>query len=111
MQEEIFKTKSATIKQCERTDSFLLSYDQEEFTFKLCDLYAFRKSIMAFDIFALLEPTAPDLEVVHLPNCDRFLLLSLKDILEFRELLNGTFNTLALNSSVQKILRRNVFNF
>ena len=111
MQEEIFKTKSASIRQCELTDSFYLMFEQEEFAFKLCDLYAFRKSIMAFDIMALLEPSAPDVEIVHLPKCDRFLVLSLKDILEFRELLNGTFNTLALNSSIQKILRRNVFNF
>ena len=111
MQEEIFKTNSASIIQCELTDSFVLTYDQEEITFKLCDLYAFRKSIMAFDIMELLESTAPDVEVVHLPHCDRFLILSLREILQFRELLNGTFDTLALNSAVQKILRKNVFNF
>ncbi|MEO9872296.1 hypothetical protein [Ekhidna sp.] len=111
MQEEIYKTKSASIAQCELTDSFLLTFDQEEFSFKLCDLFTFRKKIMSFDIMELLESTAPDVEVVHLPHCDRFLLLSLQEILEFRELLNGTFDTLALNSAIQKILRKNVFNF
>ena len=111
MQEEIFKTKSASIKQCELTDSFFLTFEREEFVFKLCDLFTFRKKIMAFDLMELLESSAPDVEVVHLPNCDRFLVLSLREILEFRELLNGTFNTLALNSAVQKILRKNVFNF
>jgi len=111
MQEEIFRTKSASISQCELTDSFLLTYDQEEFAFKLCDLYSFRKNIMSFDIMQLMESTAPDVEVIHLPHCDRFMVLSLREILEFRELLNGTFDTLALNSAVQKILRKNVFNF
>lgn len=111
MQEEIFKTRSASITQCELTDSFLLTFDQEEIQFKLCDLFAFRKKIMSFNIIDLLESTAPDVEVVHLPHCDRFLLLNLKEILEFRELLNGTFDTLALNSAIQKILRKNVFNF
>ena len=111
MQEEIFKTKSASIKQCELTDSFLLTFEREEFIFKLCDLFTFKKKIMAFDLMELLECSAPDVEVIHLPHCDRFLLLSLKEILEFRELLNGTFDTLALNSAVQKILRKNVFNF
>ena len=111
MQEEIFKTRSASITQCELTDSFLLTFDQEEIQFKLCDLFAFRKRIMSFDILELLESSAPDVEVVHLPHCDRFLLLDLKEILEFRELLNGTFDTLALNSAIQKILRKNVFNF
>lgn len=111
MQEEIYKTKSASIRQCERTDSFLLTFDQGEISFKLCDLYTFRKKIMAFDIIDLLESSAPDLEIVHLPHCDRFLALSLLEILEFRELLNGTFDTLALNSVIQKILRKSVFNF
>ncbi|MEM6643083.1 MAG: hypothetical protein AAF616_08905 [Bacteroidota bacterium] len=110
-QEEIFAIKSASISQCERSDSFLLTYEDEELTFRLCDLYAFRKTLMSFDIVELLDPNAPDVEIIYLPNCDRFLLLTLKQILQFRELLNGTFNTLALNSSIQKILRRNVFNF
>lgn len=109
--EEIFSTKSASITQCEHSDSFVMTFDKEEITFKLCDLFAFRKKIMEFDVMELLESTAPDVEIVHLPHCDRFLIVSLREILEFRELLNGTFNTLALNSAIQKILRKNVFNF
>ena len=111
MQEEIYRTETASIAQCELTDSFLLTFDQEEIPFKLCDLFTFRKKIMSFDIMELLECSAPDVEVVHLPHCDRFLILNLREILQFRELLNGTFDTLALNSSIQKILRKNVFNF
>ena len=111
MQEEIFRTKSASIAQCGRSDSFVLTYEKEEIIFKLCDLYAFRKKIMSLDIMELLDTSAPDIEIVCLPHCDRFLVLSLQDILQFRELLNGTFDTLALNSAIQKILRRNVFNF
>ena len=111
MLEEIYKTKSASITQCEYSDSFLLSFDQEEISFKLCDLFTFRKKIMGIDILEMMECSAPDVEVIHLPHCDRFLILGLREILEFRELLNGTFNTLALNSAVQKILRKNVFNF
>ncbi|MEM7298616.1 MAG: hypothetical protein AAF391_10170 [Bacteroidota bacterium] len=111
MQEEIYKTKSAAILQCEQTDSFLLTFEQEEISFKLCDLYTFRKRIMELDIMDLFESHSPDFEIIHLPHCDRFLVLSLHQILQFRELLNGTFDTLALNSAVQKILRKNVFNF
>lgn len=111
MQEEIYKTKSASITQCELTDSFVLRFDQEEITFKLCDLFTFRKKIMALDIVALLECDSPECELIHLPHCDRFLLLSILEVLEFRELLNGTFDTLALNSAIQKILRKGVFNF
>jgi len=111
MREEIFRTRSAQIVQDELTDSFLLKYDQEEISFKLCDLFTLRKKVMKFDVVELLDCNSPDFEIIHLPHCDRFLLLSIKDILEFRELLNGTFDTLALNSAIQKILRKNVFNF
>ena len=111
MQEEIYKTKSAQIAQCSHTDSFLLKFDQEEISFKLCDLFTFRKKIMTLDMVELFDSSAPDVEVFHLPHCDRFLVLNIHAILQFRELLNGTFDTLALNSSIQKILRKNVFNF
>ncbi len=110
-QEEIFSTKSAAILQCESTDSFLLRFDQDEISFKLCDLYTFRKRVMELDILELLDSSSPDMEIIHLPHCDRFLVLSILDVLEFRELLNGTFDTLALNSAIQKILRKGVFNF
>lgn len=109
--EEIFSTKSATITQCDVSDSFVLTYENQEILFKLCDLYAFRKKIMDFDLMEMFDVQSPDVDIIHLPHCDRFLVVSLKDILEFRELLNGTFNTLALNSAIQKILRKNVFNF
>ena len=111
MQEEIYKTKSASIVQCELSDSFVLRFERDEITFKLCDLFAFRKKIMSLDVVQLLDSDAPDVELIHLPHCDRFLVLSLLEVLEFRELLNGTFDTLALNSAIQKILRRGVFNF
>ena len=89
----------------------LLTFEQEEFTFKLCELYAFRKKIMSLDIVELLDSSAPDVEIISLPHCDRFLILNIAQILQFRELLNGTFNILELNSSIQRILRKNVFNF
>ncbi|MEP1095315.1 MAG: hypothetical protein ABJG78_09405 [Cyclobacteriaceae bacterium] len=111
IQEEVFSTKSAAIIQCESTDSFLLRFDQNEISFKLCDLFTFRKRIMELDVVELLDCDSPDMEIIHLPHCDRFLILSILEVLEFRELLNGTFDTLALNSAIQKILRKGVFNF
>lgn len=111
MQEEIFSTKTASIAQCALSNSFVLSYGRGQIEFKLCDLYAFRKKVMNLDILELLEPSSPDYQIIRLPHCDRFLLLNLEEILQFRELLNGTFDILALNSTIQKVLRKNVFNF
>lgn len=111
MQEEVFKTKEAVISQDTSANSFLLKYKNEEIVFKLCDLYTLRKRVLSLDLMRLFEPSTPDVELIYLPHCDRFLMLNIHEVLQFRELLNGTFDILALNSSIQKILRKNVFNF
>ncbi|MEM9895018.1 MAG: hypothetical protein AAF789_01500 [Bacteroidota bacterium] len=111
MLEEIYSTKDASIAQRERSNSFILSYEDEEIAFKLCDLYALRHQIMAIDVVELLDSHTPDIEIVYLAHCDKLWVLSTLQVLQFRELLNGTFDILALNSQIQKIFRRNVFNF
>lgn len=105
MKEEVFSTKTAKISLCGRSDSFVLTMEKDEISFRMCDLYAFKKKILSFSVIDLLEPDAPDVEVIRLPHCDRFLVLNILQILEFRELLNGAFNTLALNSAIKQILR------
>ena len=97
--------------QCDLTDSFVLKREECEIEFKLCDLYAFRKKVMSLDLVELLDSSAPDIEIIHLPHCGRFLTLTVFEILEFRELLNGTFNTLALNSTIKQILRKGLYSF
>ncbi|MEM9859590.1 MAG: hypothetical protein AAF843_19710 [Bacteroidota bacterium] len=111
MPEEIFSTKNRSIAQNRHTDSFVLTYEYGVIEFKLCDLYAFRKKIMGIDMVRLLDAESADIEIIRLPHCDRFLVLDVYGILQFRELLNGTFDILALNSTIQKILRQNAFNF
>ncbi len=111
MKEEVYSTKSISISQCDVSESFLLMYDQDVIAFKLCDLYLLRKKISEIDILTLFDSDTPDVEIVSLPHCDRFLVIGIRELLEFRELLNGTFSTLQINSAIQRILRRHVFNF
>ena len=108
--EEVYSTKSASISQCDASDSFLLRFEQEEFSFRLCDLYTLKKKIMNVDMVSMFDSDSPDVEIFHLPQCDRFIVLSILEILEFRELLNGTFDTLALNSAIKQTLRLSVYN-
>lgn len=111
IREEVYKTDKASITQCDTSESFILTYEHETIEFQLCDLYAFRNKVLKMDMVELLDADSPELEIIHLPHCDRFLLLTVHEILEFRELLNGTFNILSLNSAIQKILRKHIFNF
>lgn len=108
-QEEIYKTKNASIVQCDASDSFVLQMEFDAISFKFCDLYALRKKIMSIDMVALFDSDSPGVEVIYLPHCDRFLVLDILEILEFRMLLNETFTILAINSAIQRILRQGVF--
>ena len=109
--EEIHHTKSTLLKQCNASGSFILQIEEVEIGFKLCELVSFRKKVLDIDLLTLLDAETPDVEVIHLPHCNRFLVLDIHQVLQFRELLNDSFNILALNSAVQKILRRHIFNF
>ena len=111
IQEEIYRTKGASLAQCDSSESFFLTFDEQVIEFRLCDLITFRNKIRQIDIVELLDSNTPDIELIQLPHCDRFLILSTQEILEFRELLNGTFNILALNSAIRGILRKHIFNF
>ena len=110
--EKIFSTSKTCITQCDDSELFLLTYEKEKITFKLCDLYMLRKKIMEINMINLFDTHTPDIEIIHLRHCDRLLILGINEILEFRTLLDGTFNVLALNSVVQRILKRRcIFNF
>lgn len=111
IQEELYRTKDASVAQCDSSESFFLTFDEQVIEFKLCDLIAFRNKVKQIDVVELLDCNSPDVEIIHLPHCDRFLVLSIHEILQFRELLNGTFDILALNSAIRRILRRHIFNF
>ena len=57
--EEVFSTKSASISQCDVSNSFVLAFGKEEIAFRMCDLYAFKKKIMEIDIVELLDSSTP----------------------------------------------------
>ena len=69
----------------------------------------FQKKILGLDMMKLFESTSPDLEVIHLGHCDRYLVLNIHQILELRELFSGAYAMMELNSLIHKeIIRKGV---
>ena len=105
--EEVFKTEHTSISQCDQRETFILQSPLTgRFEFKLCDLVLLRKKMNEIDMAALFDVDNPDTTLIHLPHCDKLLALSIPQVLEFRKLLNGTFDILALNSQLHRVLRQ-----
>lgn len=107
--ELIYETPNAVIYQCDRSEAFILIFNKEEIAFRLCDLIHFKRKVQQIDLTAMLLAEAPDVEVVYMAHCDRFLALTIYDILELKDLFAGTFTMLELNSLIHRqLVRRSV---
>ena len=107
--ELLYQVAQASLRQCDRTESFLLLMNNRAVSFRACELLAFRRRIQEIDIASLVASNTPDLEIVHLPHCDRLWVLTIHEVLALRELLAGSFAMLELNSIIhRRIIRKSL---
>ncbi|MEQ8552632.1 MAG: hypothetical protein RIC53_08270 [Cyclobacteriaceae bacterium] len=108
-QELLFATTNATLHQCDASELYFLNFKGDPLTFRACELITFKRKIQKINIAAMLLSDAPDVEIVHMPHCDRLFALTIHDILELKELFAGAFTMLELNSMIHKELVRKTF--
>jgi hypothetical protein len=105
--ESVFKTNNLEIFQDTRLGRVILDCYGEEIDFRLCEFFAFKRRLLNVDIVTLLTTDGPDSHVFYLAHCDRFLLLTLHQILEIRELVTGARVMLELNNLIhERLIRR-----
>lgn len=105
--EHLFNTMNASIYQCDASEQYILCFQGSEVIFKTCELLAFKRKIQKLDLTSLLSSDTPDIEILHMPSCDRLFVLTIHDVLELRELFAGAFAMLELNSLIhKKIIRK-----
>lgn len=105
----LFETAHAALIQCDVTERYILHFNQTEVHFRACELITFKRKIQQWDVLPMLASDAPDVEILHLPHCDRIFALTIHDILELKELFAGAFTMLELNSVIHKQLVRRAF--
>lgn len=101
----VFEVAGIRFYQCDANEAFLIDFYQDQLSFKLCELIRFRNKINQIDIAALLSGSGSETELIYLPESDRFLLLSIQNILVLKELLQGSFVMMELNSMIQRSYR------
>ncbi len=102
----IFETENGSLSQSDATERFQLAFHQEELSFRVCELITFKRKLQAIDLPAMLMSENQDVEVLHMPHCDRLFVLTIQNILELKELLAGAFAMLELNSVIHRQLVR-----
>lgn len=104
----LYQTVNSAI--CQKDDSgiFSLIYFDQEIEFRFCELLAFRKKVQQIDIVDLLTNDQPDIEIIRLVHCDRFIILPIIQILELQELLSGAFAMMELNRLIHKEIVRKI---
>lgn len=97
---DVFKTQHGAVYQCNLKNAFCLEFGNSRSFFKIGDFLNFIKRVNAIDVAAMFENTSrqADVAIVMAPYTERCFVLTITDVLNLREILNGAKFTLQLNS-------------
>lgn len=106
--EEIYKTEYGAVYQCSRKNCYWLEFQDTTTSFKVRDFMLFRKRIESIDIEKMLcdSSRSSDFEIVMPFRTERCFLLTVEDILNLRDVLDGAKFVLELKSEVNSIMQR-----
>ncbi|WP_258105592.1 hypothetical protein [Marinoscillum sp. MHG1-6] len=102
----VYQTKNTTLLQCDDSGKYVIRLFDQEIVLSPCALIAFKKRIKDIDMIQLFDVNHSGIEIISLTYCDRIFVFSIQEILELRDLLEGTFTMLELNSMIHKAIRR-----
>jgi hypothetical protein len=103
---EIFKTEHGTVYQCNRQNCFWVEFAGGISPFKVHDFLALKQQLEVIDVREMAQNTSrvADVAILMPPRSERCFVLTLTDVLNFRELLQGAKAMLRLNSLVYECL-------
>lgn len=92
--------------QCDITSRVILHFGEMQASFRIQDFLNFRRLINAIDIHSRIFDLSDesDYEFVEAPKLNIYQKLTLCELIQLRELVNGTFFAIELNSILHQIL-------
>lgn len=105
---EIYSTANGCVYQCDRKRCFVVDFGGYMTEFKLPCFFALKKLVDNIDLeHMVLNPSkSSDIEIISPCGSDRCYVLTLPELIEFKELLSGTRVMLQLNSILHERLYR-----
>ena len=106
--EEVYSTSKGAIYQSDTENCWYIDFASKLARFDYRNLLKLKKAVYQIDIDALLldNTKTPDLEIIFICACDHCYVLSLIQIIELKELLQGSFVMLELNHIIFDRLNR-----
>ncbi len=105
---EIFSTAFGSIHQSDKENCFYVHFNNKSVKFSIVCLFRLKKIIEKIDIeYMMLDAKrSSDVEIVTLCACEHVYVLTVQEIIAFRELLQGAKVMIELNSIINERLHR-----
>ena len=106
--EEVFKTENGAVYQCSRKNCYWLEFQDSTTSFSVSDFFLFKRRIDSIDIEQMLcdSSRSSDFEIIMPYRTERCFMLTVADILNLREVLDGAKFMIELNGQIKSIMRR-----
>lgn len=106
--ENVFSTAFGAVYQCDAENCWYIDFAGKVAGFNYRCLQKLKKAIYHIDIEAKLLDNSkdPDVEIIFICACDHTYILTLLQVIALKELLQGTFVMLELNSILHDKLYR-----
>ncbi len=106
LKHELFTTQRGSVWQCDLSNKIYVNFKGSSFAFKIQDFMAFRRKIQAVNIHEMIFNISDqyDFEVLEFPQNQLNLKLSLCDIVQLRELLDGARFAIEMYSMLHEVL-------
>lgn len=106
--EEVFATKSGALYQSDSEKCWYIDFAGKLARFDYRNLLKLKKAVYQIDIEAklLASDNSADVEIIFICACDHSYVITLLELIQLKELLQGTFVMLKLNHIIQDRLYR-----
>jgi len=103
---ELYTTAKGCAWQCDLTDRIYVNFKGNVLAFKIQDFLTFRRKVQSIDIHEMIFNLSDDydFEIIESPQNQLSLKLNLCDVIQFRELLDGTRFAIELYSMLHEVL-------
>lgn len=105
---EVFSTKSGALYQSDSEKCWYIDFAGKLARFDYRNLLKLKKAVYQIDIEAklLASDNSADVEIIFICACDHSYVITLLELIQLKELLQGTFVMLKLNHIIQDRLYR-----
>lgn len=103
----LYHNSSGAVFQCNQKNCFILEFQGVCTLFKVPCFLAFRKKVNSVDLEKMLSDAcrSSDIEILSPCSCERVFVLSVNEVIELKDLVNGAKAMLELNSIIRDRLQ------